>query len=150
MRREVDQHDARRVRLYPTEKAEENLQRLREVWSRLLEETVADPNEIDAVISTLRHIETRLVARSASTGGRLATRAGTRHSGCTRFSLEVVARASSSVSDHTTGSDQLPASADLRPYQRLCPRFDSPTVLVEIRHDASNDHFQELGVDSFS
>ncbi len=70
MRREVDQHDARRVRLYPTEKAEENLQRLREVWSRLLEETVADPNEIDAVISTLRHIETRLVARSASTGGR--------------------------------------------------------------------------------
>ena len=68
VRREVDQHDARRVRLYPTEKAEENLQRLREVWSRLLEETEADPNEIDAVISTLRHIETRLVARSDSAG----------------------------------------------------------------------------------
>ena len=68
VRREVDQHDARRVRLYPTEKAEENLQRLREVWSRLLEETEADPDEIDAVISTLRHIETRLVARSDSAG----------------------------------------------------------------------------------
>jgi MarR family transcriptional regulator, temperature-dependent positive regulator of motility len=64
VRREVDQHDARRVRLYPTEKAQENLQRLREVWSRLLEETVADPDEIDAAISTLRHIETRLVART--------------------------------------------------------------------------------------
>ncbi len=64
MRREVDQDDARRVRLYPTEKAQENLQRLREVWSRLFEETVADPAEIDAAISTLRHIETRLVART--------------------------------------------------------------------------------------
>ena len=64
VRREVDQHDARRVRLYPTEKAQENLQRLREVWSRLLKETVADPDEIDAAISTLRHIETRLVART--------------------------------------------------------------------------------------
>ena len=64
VRREVDQHDARRVRLYPTEKAQENLQRLREIWSRLLEETVADPDEIDAAISTLRHIETRLVART--------------------------------------------------------------------------------------
>jgi MarR family transcriptional regulator, temperature-dependent positive regulator of motility len=64
VRREVDQHDARRVRLYPTEKAQENLQRLREVWSRLLEETVADPDEIDATIATLRHIETQLVART--------------------------------------------------------------------------------------
>ena len=64
VRREVDAHDARRVRLYPTEKARENLQRLREVWSRLLEEAVADPDEIDAAITTLRHIETRLVSRT--------------------------------------------------------------------------------------
>jgi DNA-binding MarR family transcriptional regulator len=66
VRREVDQDDARRVHLYPTEKAQENLQRLREIWSSMLEETVADPDEIDAAISTLRHIEARLVNR---TGG---------------------------------------------------------------------------------
>ncbi|MFF1924526.1 MarR family winged helix-turn-helix transcriptional regulator [Streptomyces sp. NPDC058221] len=64
VRREADQHDARRVLLYPTEKAQENLQRLREVWSRLLDEAVTDSDEIDAAISTLRNIETRLVART--------------------------------------------------------------------------------------
>ncbi|MEW2295345.1 MarR family transcriptional regulator [Streptomyces sp. NPDC006743] len=66
VRREADRHDARRVRLYPTEKAEENLRRLREAWSGLLEGTVTDFHEIDTVISTLRHIETRLVAQSVS------------------------------------------------------------------------------------
>lgn len=65
VRREVDAHDARRVRLHPTEKARENLQRLRELWSRLLQEAVADPDEIDAAVSTLRHIETRLIARTS-------------------------------------------------------------------------------------
>ncbi|MGD0392408.1 MAG: MarR family winged helix-turn-helix transcriptional regulator [Acidimicrobiales bacterium] len=64
VRREVDQHDARRVHLYPTEKAQENLERLRVIWSSMLEETVADPDEIDATISTLRNIETRLVSRT--------------------------------------------------------------------------------------
>jgi MarR family transcriptional regulator, temperature-dependent positive regulator of motility len=64
VRRDVDQADARRVRLYPTEKAHENLQRLREVWSLLLKETITDSDEIDAAISTLRQIETRLVART--------------------------------------------------------------------------------------
>lgn len=64
VRRDVDQHDARRVRLYPTEKAQENLRRLREIWSHLLEETVTDAGEIDATISTLRQIETRLVTRT--------------------------------------------------------------------------------------
>ncbi|WP_405590365.1 MarR family winged helix-turn-helix transcriptional regulator [Streptomyces sp. NBC_01190] len=64
VRREVDAHDARRVRLYPTEKAQENLQRLHEAWSRLLEEAVTDSDDIDAAISTLRNIETRLVART--------------------------------------------------------------------------------------
>lgn len=64
VRRDADQHDARRVRLYPTEKAQENLRRLREVWSRLLEGAVTESDEIDAAISTLRSIETRLVART--------------------------------------------------------------------------------------
>lgn len=64
VRRDADQHDARRVLLFPTEKAQENLQRLREVWSRLLQEAVTDTDEIDAAISTLRNIETRLVART--------------------------------------------------------------------------------------
>ena len=64
VRREIDQHDARRVLLFPTHKAQENLQRLREIWSRLLEATVTDPDEIDATISTLRNIETRLISRS--------------------------------------------------------------------------------------
>jgi MarR family transcriptional regulator, temperature-dependent positive regulator of motility len=64
VRREADARDARRARLYPTEKARENLRRLREAWSGLLEETAADPDEIDAAISALRHIETRLVART--------------------------------------------------------------------------------------
>jgi MarR family transcriptional regulator, temperature-dependent positive regulator of motility len=64
VRRDADEHDARRVRLYPTEKAHENLQRLREVWSLLLEEAIADSDEIDAAISTLRQIETRLLART--------------------------------------------------------------------------------------
>jgi DNA-binding MarR family transcriptional regulator len=64
VRRDADQHDARRVHLYPTEKARENLQRLHEAWSLLLEEAISDPGEIDAAISTLRQIETRLVART--------------------------------------------------------------------------------------
>jgi DNA-binding MarR family transcriptional regulator len=73
VRRDVDPHDARRVRLYPTEKAQANLRRLHEVWSRLLDETVADSHEIDAVISTLRHMEARLVGRARG-GARSARR----------------------------------------------------------------------------
>jgi DNA-binding MarR family transcriptional regulator len=64
VRRDVDQHDARRVRLYPTELAQENLRRLRELWSRLLAEAITDADEIDATISTLRQIETRLVSQT--------------------------------------------------------------------------------------
>ena len=64
VRRGIDQHDARRVRLYPTEKAQQNLQRLREVWSHLLEGTITDSDEIDAMISGLRRIETQLVTRT--------------------------------------------------------------------------------------
>lgn len=64
IRRAADEHDARRIRLYPTEAARDNLLRLRDIWSRLLDGTVADPGEIDAVNSTLRRIETQLVAKA--------------------------------------------------------------------------------------
>lgn len=50
--------------LYSTAQAQDNLQRLHDVWSRLLEGVVFDPDEIDAVTSTLRRIETELVARA--------------------------------------------------------------------------------------
>ncbi|QWF80303.1 MarR family winged helix-turn-helix transcriptional regulator [Amycolatopsis sp. CA-230715] len=64
VRRDVDEHDARRVRLYPTARAHENLQHLREVWSGLLDGIVTDPAEVDALNATLRRIETELVAKA--------------------------------------------------------------------------------------
>ena len=64
VRREVDEHDARRVRLYPTERAQDNLRRLKDVWSRLLDGIVPDPDLIHTMNSTLRGIETELVARA--------------------------------------------------------------------------------------
>ncbi|MGV9367178.1 MarR family winged helix-turn-helix transcriptional regulator [Amycolatopsis sp. NPDC003731] len=64
LRREVDPHDARRVRLYSTDKAHRNLQQLRHIWSRLLDDAVTEIDEVDPVIATLRHIETRLVTRA--------------------------------------------------------------------------------------
>ncbi|MFG2794430.1 MarR family winged helix-turn-helix transcriptional regulator [Streptomyces sp. NPDC048419] len=70
VRRDVDPRDARRIRLYPTEKAQENLQRLRETWTRLLDGIVTDADEVNTVISTLQNIETRLVAESRSTNRR--------------------------------------------------------------------------------
>ncbi|WP_020658893.1 MarR family winged helix-turn-helix transcriptional regulator [Amycolatopsis benzoatilytica] len=67
LRRETDPGDARRARLYPTPKAAENLRRLRDSWSGLLDGTVPDPGETGALIATLHNIETRLVARSRDT-----------------------------------------------------------------------------------
>lgn len=64
VRRDADPRDARRVRLYPTRKAAENLQRLRDTWTRLLQGAVTDADEIDTLITALQHIETRLVTRS--------------------------------------------------------------------------------------
>ncbi len=72
VRRDVDPQDARRVRLYPTPTPPDNPPRLRQAWSRLLAEAAADSDEIDTAISTLRHIEARLVAR---------TRGGARYKG---------------------------------------------------------------------
>jgi MarR family transcriptional regulator, temperature-dependent positive regulator of motility len=64
VRRDIDQHDGRRVRLYPTDRAQDNLRHLREVWSRLLVGIVPDTDEVEAVSSTLRRIEAELVVRA--------------------------------------------------------------------------------------
>lgn len=64
VRRDADQDDARRVRLYPTARAHENLRHLRETWSHLLDGVVSDPEEVDALNATLRRIETRLVEKA--------------------------------------------------------------------------------------
>ena len=64
MRREADAADGRRVRLYPTERAQHNLRQLRDIWSRLLDGVVADPAEAEEATATLRRIETGLAARS--------------------------------------------------------------------------------------
>ncbi|MFD9890792.1 MarR family winged helix-turn-helix transcriptional regulator [Amycolatopsis sp. NPDC059027] len=64
VRRDVDQRDGRRVRLYPTARARENLRQLREIWSGLLDGIVSDPQEIEAVNAILRRVETGLGARA--------------------------------------------------------------------------------------
>jgi hypothetical protein len=63
VRRDVDAHDARGVRLYPAARSEENLQNLRDTWSQALEGIVDDPETIDSVNATLRRIESELIAR---------------------------------------------------------------------------------------
>ncbi|CAK7285895.1 MarR family winged helix-turn-helix transcriptional regulator [Streptomyces misionensis] len=63
VRRETDSEDARRVRLYPTRKAAENLRRLEDVWSGLLAEALPDAAETDATIATLRRVESQLIGR---------------------------------------------------------------------------------------
>jgi DNA-binding MarR family transcriptional regulator len=68
--REPDPQDARRVRLYPTDRAQENLRRLRDLWSDLLADVVTDPGEVEATITTLRHIETKLAEKALARLGR--------------------------------------------------------------------------------
>lgn len=63
VRREVDDEDARRVRLYPTESAQRNLQLLHELWTNLLDGIIDDPAELDQVNAVLRRIEAALVGR---------------------------------------------------------------------------------------
>ncbi len=62
--RETDREDARRVRLYPTARAQENLRRLHDIWSDLLDGVMTDDAEIDAMITRLRHIETALAEKA--------------------------------------------------------------------------------------
>lgn len=64
VRREVDPRDGRRIHLHPTARAQEHLQQLRDIWSRLLDGIVPDPDEIDAANSVLRRIEAQLIEKS--------------------------------------------------------------------------------------
>ncbi|HEX7303795.1 MarR family winged helix-turn-helix transcriptional regulator [Lentzea sp.] len=70
--READREDARRVRLYPTARAQENLRRLNDVWSDLLDGVLSGEQEADAMIASLRRIEAGLaekaLARLKNTG----------------------------------------------------------------------------------
>jgi DNA-binding MarR family transcriptional regulator len=63
VRREIDENDGRRVRLFPTEQAHDNLQLLHQLWGRLLDGIVTEPAELELVLSTLRRIETELATR---------------------------------------------------------------------------------------
>lgn len=69
VRREVDEHDARRTHLYPTERAHINLQRLRDLWSRTLDGIFDDPDEVDALNAALRRIEEALATPNHATRG---------------------------------------------------------------------------------
>jgi MarR family transcriptional regulator, temperature-dependent positive regulator of motility len=75
--RDVDRRDARVVRLFPTERARESTEALRETWSETLGDIVDDPAEVDLVVTTLRHIEDELISRrrtSRDQPGRLIER----------------------------------------------------------------------------
>ncbi|MEU1784788.1 MarR family winged helix-turn-helix transcriptional regulator [Streptomyces sparsogenes] len=61
--RVVDSSNARGVCLYPTEKAHQNLQYLRDNWAQTLRGIVDDPATIETVNATLRRIEHELIAR---------------------------------------------------------------------------------------
>jgi len=63
VRRVSDSHDARRVRVFPTERARENLALLHDVWGRMLEGTVDDGDELESTIQTLRRVESGLSRR---------------------------------------------------------------------------------------
>ena len=65
----VDERNARSVCLYPTEKARQNLQYLRDHWDKTLEGIIDDPAAIEVVNATLRRIEDELIARRRDTDG---------------------------------------------------------------------------------
>ncbi|MGI5500031.1 MarR family winged helix-turn-helix transcriptional regulator [Lentzea sp. CA-135723] len=64
VRRETDPEDTRRVRLYPTARAQEHLKRLNDIWSDLLDGLVTDEEEVDAVIALLRRLETGIAEKT--------------------------------------------------------------------------------------
>lgn len=70
VRREADVRDARGVRLYPTDLAQENRKRLRSEWSRALEGIFDDPSAIDFINTVLRRVESELIRRRKGTGER--------------------------------------------------------------------------------
>ena len=61
--RVVDDRNARGVCLYPTEKAHQNLQCLRDHWDQTLQGIIDDPATIEVVNAALRRIEDELIAR---------------------------------------------------------------------------------------
>ena len=63
VRRDADEHDARRVRLYPTQRAGEHLHHLRGAWSELLD-GILDQKSVDRLNSSLARIESELGARA--------------------------------------------------------------------------------------
>ena len=65
VRREIDPEDARRVRLYPTDLARDNLKRLHDLWTGLLDGIIDDAGEVDRVNAMLRRVEAGFVARAA-------------------------------------------------------------------------------------
>jgi DNA-binding MarR family transcriptional regulator len=65
VRREIDPDDARRVRLFPTDLARDNLKRLHDLWTGLLDGIIDDAGEVDRVNAMLRRVEAGFVARAA-------------------------------------------------------------------------------------
>lgn len=58
----VSDSDGRQARLHSTERAAENLKRLRANWSRLLTAAGADPRHLDAALAMLTELEAGLSA----------------------------------------------------------------------------------------
>ena len=70
LRREVDDWDARTVRLYPTELARANMEHMRDVWSQALAGMTTDMATVELANTALRRIETELASRSPALGPR--------------------------------------------------------------------------------
>ena len=71
--RVADDHDGRVARLFPTQRAMESTDALRDTWSQALDGLVENPEHLDLVIEVLRHIEDELIYRrrtSPDPGGR--------------------------------------------------------------------------------
>ena len=61
--RTADDRDGRIARLFPTQRAVESTDALRETWSETLDGLVEDPEHLELVVRTLRHIEDELIDR---------------------------------------------------------------------------------------
>ena len=66
LRREIDENDARGVRLYPTALANANTRHLRDAWSRALAGVATDMATVELVNAALRRIETELALGAPS------------------------------------------------------------------------------------
>ena len=66
--RDVDEQDARVVRLFPTQLAQDSLAALRRTWSETLSGLIDDPEELARVVETLRGVEEELISRRRVAG----------------------------------------------------------------------------------